>query len=235
MKPMTSAPRQTGPIHPAFHRSEGFRHGFTLVEILIGSAILGMMMIILTSALRVGADSWETGEARLIRASRLFVVQSFLKRHIATLFPLNSANAQGGMDPAVQGTSQEISYIAALPDQLEGGGLYRFSIYPAGEEDNRLIRVSITPFSSIAQNDRAAPAPIDDVILLEHCEYLKFSYFGVPQNTGNQQVLNGQVQPMWMDEWREYQLPLLIKIEMSRTGEAPWPTLFIAPKTQTLR
>ena len=192
-------------------------------------------MLILTSALRVGADSWETGEERLIRAGRLFVVENFLKRHIATLFPLNSANAQGGMDPALQGTSGDLSYIAALPDQLEGGGLYRFHIYPSGNEEKKEIRVSITPYSSIAQADRPPQAPIDDVVLLENAEFLQFSYFGVPQSQGNQQLVNGQPQPIWTNEWREYQLPLLIRIDMSRSGEAPWPTLFIAPKTQTLR
>ena len=53
--------------------------GFTLIEILIGTAILGIMMLILTGSLRIGAQSWEAGETRIERANRQFVIQNFLK------------------------------------------------------------------------------------------------------------------------------------------------------------
>lgn len=193
-------------------------------------------MLIMTSALRVGAESWETGEARLEKANRLYIVETFLKRHIATLFPLTSVNAQGGMEPALLGSPSELAYVAALPDQLEGGGLYRFRIYTAGEDENLSLRVSITPYTSNSgQSDRPQPAPIDDVVLLDGASVLKFSYFGVAQNQGSLQMANGLPAPMWMDEWHDYQLPTLIKIELGRQNEPPWPSLYIAPKTQTLR
>lgn len=212
------------------------RNGFTLIEILIATTLLGIMMLILTSALRVGADSWETGEARLEKANRLYVVETFLKRHVATLFPLTAVNGQGSMEPALQGTATELTYVAALPDQLEGGGLYRFQISLSGEEDNGVIKVLITPYTSTSgATDRPPPAPIDDVVLLDHATFLKLSYFGVLQSQGSSQNINGQPQAVWSDNWHEYQLPILIKMELGRQGEAPWPTLFIAPKTQTLR
>jgi hypothetical protein len=39
----------------------------------------------------------------------------------------------------------------------------------------------------------------------------------------------------WVDKWREYQLPTLIRIDVEREGETPWPSLIIAPKTLMLR
>lgn len=209
-------------------------NGFTLIEILIGTAILGIMMLILTGSLRIGAQSWEAGEARIERANRQFVVQNFLKRHIATLLPLSAVNAKGEMEPALNGIENAFSYIAALPDQLEGGGLYRFIIYLTGDEGNQAIRVSITPFQSNPKSELPPPQPIDDVVLLDQASYFQVSYFGISQEQ-NTQTTGGPPQPRWTNIWHDYQLPLMIRIDMGRIGEPSWPTLLIAPKTQVLR
>ena len=55
--------------------------GFTLIEVLLATTLLGIMMLLLTGSLRIGADSWEAGEERMAKASRLFIVESFLRRH----------------------------------------------------------------------------------------------------------------------------------------------------------
>lgn len=209
--------------------------GFTLIEILIAISILGIMMLILTGALRIGAESWEAGEARIERANRVFVVQNFLRRHVATLLPLSAVNAKGEMEPAVNGIGNAFSYIAALPDQLEGGGLYRFTIYLTGEEENQAIRVSIVPFQSNPRNDRPQPPPIDDVVLLDQASHFKVSYFGVIQDQTGQVSPGGLPQPKWTNFWHDFQLPTMIKIEMGRMGDSAWPTLLITPKTQVLR
>ncbi len=208
--------------------------GFTLIEILIGTAILGIMMLILTGSLRIGAQSWEAGEARIERANRQFVIQNFLKRHIATLLPLSAVNAKGEMEPALNGINNAFSYIAALPDQLEGGGLYRFIVYLTGDEGNQAVRVSITPFQSNPKSERPPPQPIDDVVLLDQASHFQVSYFGISQEQ-NTQTTGGPPQPRWTNTWHDYQLPLMIRIDMGRIGEPSWPTLLIAPKTQVLR
>lgn len=208
--------------------------GFTLIEILIGTAILGIMMLILTGSLRIGAQSWEAGEARLERANRQFVIQNFLKRHIATLLPLSAVNAKGEMEPALNGIGNAFSYIAALPDQLEGGGLYRFIVYLTGDEGNQAIRVSITPFQSNPKSEAPPPQPIDDVVLLDQASHFQVSYFGISQEQ-NAQTSGGVPQPRWTNMWHDYQLPLMIRIDMGRVGEPSWPVLLIAPKTQVLR
>ena len=61
-------------------RPRSFDDGFTLIEVLIGTALLGMMMLVLTGSLRIGAESWEAGEERMVKASRLYVVEGFLSR-----------------------------------------------------------------------------------------------------------------------------------------------------------
>lgn len=212
--------------------------GFTLMEVLLATALLGIMMVLLTGSLRIGATSWEAGEERLAKASRLFIVESFLRRHIGTLLPVTSVNSQGEMEPSFRGTADMLSYVAPLPDQLEGGGLYRFQLYVSGQDEHRALRIAIIPYSSGPSQNQgqslSEPKPVDDLALVEPLEHVKFAYFG-PVNDAANPSPTGMPVGKWVQEWREYQLPTLIRIEIAREGEDPWPELLIAPKSLMLR
>jgi len=208
--------------------------GFTLIEVLLATTLLGIMMLLLTGSLRIGADSWEAGEERMAKASRLFIVESFLRRHIATLIPVSGVNNNGEMEPSFRGTATSLSYVAPLPDQLEGGGLYRFDLYLQEQDDTKSLRVSIVPYQSSPDAHKSQPKPIDDIAIVEQVTALKFAYYGPVTENGTLPPPGGQT-GKWMDGWREYQLPTLIRIEIEREGENPWPPLIIAPKTLMLR
>jgi general secretion pathway protein J len=215
-------------------RFNSLHKGFTLIEVLLATALLGIMMLLLTGSLRIGADSWEAGEERMAKASRLFIVESFLRRHIASLLPVSGVNKNGEMEPAFRGTANTLSYVAPLPDQLEGGGLYRFKLYVAGQDDNRALRVSIVPYQSDPNQSKTEPKPIDDLAIVEEVRNIAFSYYG-PETTGGNAPPPGGPIGKWTDTWSDYQLPTLIRIDIEREGEDPWPTVMIAPRTLMLR
>lgn len=214
------------------------QQGFTLMEVLLATALLGIMMLLLTGSLRIGATNWEAGEERLAKASRLFIVESFLRRHIGSLLPVTSVNSQGEMEPSFRGTPEMLSYVAPLPDQLEGGGLYRFQLYVAGQDETRALRIAIIPYSSGPSQNQGQnlndAKPIDDLALVEPLGKVKFAYFGPVTDASNPSPTGAPV-GKWVQEWREYQLPTLIRIEIEREGEEPWPELLIAPKSLMLR
>ena len=211
------------------------QEGFTLIEVLIATTLLGIMMLILTGSLRIGADSWEAGEEKLTKASRMFIVESFLRRHIGTLVPVSSFNSSGEMEPSFRGTETRLSYVAPLPDQLEGGGLFRFDVYLADKDGKKALRVSIVPHQS-SNNDKqkTEPEPIDNIAIVEDVVNVKFAYFGTTADDDDQSAF-GVPKGKWMNQWHEYQLPKLIRIDIEREGEDPWPRLLIAPKTLMLR
>lgn len=212
----------------------GRQSGFTLIEMLIASVLLGIMMLLLTGSLRIGAGSWEAGEERMAKASRLFIVESFLRKHIGSLLPVSGVNSNGEMEPSFKGTASSLTYVAPLPDQLEGGGLYRFELYLAGQDDRKELRVAIVPYQSTPDQTKRPPQPIDDIAIVEDVVNLRFAYFG-PQNEGGNLRQPNAPTGKWVNEWREYQLPTLIRIEIARAGEDPWPSLLIAPRTLMLR
>jgi len=215
-------------------RTPGHAAGFTLIEVLIATVLLGMMMLMLTGSLRIGADSWEAGEERLNQASRMFIVESFLRRHIGGLMPVSAVSSNGEMEPAFRGTGNSLSYVAPLPDQLEGGGLYRFKVYVTGQDETKALRVSITPYRSTPETQKTEPEPIDDIAIVDPVREVKFGYYGPSENEADNNQ-NGVPKGKWVESWRDYQLPTMIRIDIDPVGEEPWPSLVLAPRTLMLR
>jgi general secretion pathway protein J len=208
--------------------------GFTLIEMLIATVLLGIMMLLLTGSLRIGADSWEAGEERLNKASRMFIVESFLRRHIGSLMPVSAVNRAGEMEPAFRGTGASLSYVAPLPDQLEGGGLYRFKVYVSGQDEAKELRVTITPYRSAPETHKTEPEPIDDIAIVDPVREVRFAYYGpTGDESGNDQA--GVPKGKWVESWEDYQLPTMIRIDIDPMAEEPWPSLVLAPRTLMLR
>lgn len=206
--------------------------GFTLLEVVIATTILGVMMLLLTGSLRIGAQSWDAGEERLAKASRLYVVTNFLRTHIGSLLPVAGTRRDGEIDPAFKGTPESLEYVAALPEQVKAGGLYRFQIYLAKNGEHQDLRVAIVSY--VNGPDRSDNVePIDDLPLLENVKHFKASY--LPLVLQPQNILSLGETVKWVDDWQVPQLPGLVRLDIELEGEEPWPPLVIAPKTQMLR
>lgn len=198
--------------------------GFTLLEVLIATVLLAVMMGLLMGGMRVGADSWGQGERLAERASRLLVVDNFLRSHLSDakpLFDLPSDPALAGMPPALvfNGGPAFLEYAGTLPPQVRGG-LYKFRLRLAQEDGRSDLKLSMRPFST---GQGGGEAPIEDVLVLEDVASLRIAYY---------KKAPGEAEPRWLDEWKEGFLPSLIRIDIEVRGEPPWPPIFVAPRAE---
>jgi general secretion pathway protein J len=206
--------------------------GFTLLEVLIATTLLGVMMLLLTGSLRIGVQSWDAGEERIARASRMFVVQNFLRTHIGSLLPVASTLKDGRMEPAFRGGQDALEYVAPLPEQVKVGGLYRFQLYVSKDGERKDLRMAILPYLSGPDQGKTVE-PMDDLALLENIKDIKLSY--LPRVFPGQNPMSQRQEIQWTDEWKNNQLPALIRLDIEPENEEPWPTLVIAPRTLVLR
>jgi general secretion pathway protein J len=63
-------------------------NGFTLIEMLIAISLLGIMVVLLFASLRIAAESWNSGEAKISEVNKKAVVYQFFKRHLSNVKPL---------------------------------------------------------------------------------------------------------------------------------------------------
>lgn len=213
------------------HRS--FRQrGFTLMEVLIAATLLAVMMTLILGSLRIGVDSWSTGERRSASINRMLVTANFLRTHLSAALPLFLPPQPGklGGDPSglrpqflFRGEQGWLQYAGTLPPQVMGG-MYRFDLHWVQSTERSELRLTIWPLSP--GDPGKVQEPIDDVVILEHVEGFSISYFKLNELEGRSE---------WLKEWNEENMPALIRIEIAVEGEDDWPPLVVAPRPEVRR
>ncbi|MCQ8105036.1 prepilin-type N-terminal cleavage/methylation domain-containing protein [Methylomonas sp. SURF-2] len=191
------------------------RHGFTLIEVLIAMTLLGVMVVLLFSCLRIAAESWNAGENKMASVNQKAVVYQFFKRHLTSIRPMPVMNSAQDAIPdgaqVFQGFAQNLTFVAGLPASSARKGLQIFNVVldPAGA----MVRVTLTPYR-LTDADRAPDKP---EVLLERVADLRFAYFGKIEEFD---------EPRWQQEWLvPDRLPSLIKVSIALQDGSYWPDM----------
>lgn len=191
--------------------------GFTLLELLIGMVLLGLILTLLFGGLRLGSKSWDGGDKRADDSAQLRAVHGFMRRELSQVFPLRWKK-EVDTQLAFAGTPDALRFVAPLPVQVSGGGLYLLGLeLENGEEGQRLImkRALTDPaakdFSSLEQGEKS--------VLADHIEKMSISYFG---------AVTPASEPGWQEKWDDPQrLPLLVRIQVKLNNGHDWPDLTV--------
>jgi len=101
------------------------QRGFTLLELLIALALIGLMVVLLFGALRFSSNAWASTEQRTERDAGMRLVYQYLADRMEQARPVTAyVESQGeevfffiGMDNAVE-------LVSLMSAQLGGGGLH---------------------------------------------------------------------------------------------------------------
>ena len=110
--------------------------GFTLLEMLVGLTLLGVLLILIYSALNIGLRAWDTGDQRAGEASHQRIVQSFLRRELGQVFPIRWRGIPESII-AFEGEKQELKFVTALNlgASIKEGGLQWGHLYLANDSE----------------------------------------------------------------------------------------------------
>jgi len=90
--------------------------GFTLLELLIVVAILGLILAALSNGVRFAGQAWQVQERQSTRQGDLDAVQSVIRNLIAS-------------GTALEGDSTSLRFASELPRALARGGLYEVDLH----------------------------------------------------------------------------------------------------------
>ncbi|MDG4555299.1 MAG: prepilin-type N-terminal cleavage/methylation domain-containing protein [Candidatus Competibacter sp.] len=188
--------------------------GFTLLELLVAITLMGLVLVVLYSGLRLGLNGWDSGERRAEATNRLRSVQEFLRRQLAqsmTVYEIN--NERWERFAVFSGRAEEIEFVAPMPARLGRGGLYRMRI---GMADGQL-RLRWRPY---LPGDPAAGEE-KETVLLDGVSAMEWAYFG-PERDGDQEPSR------WRADWVSVaRRPLLVRLNLTLRSES-WPDLVVA-------
>ena len=192
--------------------------GFTLLELMIGLALLGLIMTLIFAGLQLSIRSWDAAEAAGEQANRMRLVQALLARELAAVYPYRWKNTVD-MNLAFSGAGNSVRFVSSTPPRAGQGGLNQVELFVAksGQDVRLLMR------RQIPAREQRDFAPLEDeegLVLLDGLEGAVFEFFGADTPGGK---------PAWRDRWEDPQrLPRLVRVSLRSKGSPPWPEVVVA-------
>ncbi|MCO5762003.1 MAG: prepilin-type N-terminal cleavage/methylation domain-containing protein [Chromatiaceae bacterium] len=186
--------------------------GFTLLELVVAITLMGLVLVVLYSGLRLGMSGWDSGEQRAEATNRLRLVQEFLRRQLAQSMTVYQTGDEQERVVVFAGQADTIEFVAPMLAQLGQGGLYRVRVEAS---DGRLwIRWRpYLPADPSAGEER-------ETELLDGVSAVEWAYFGSEGDDDSQ--------PQWRSDWTSPERrPVLVRLNLNLRGE-PWPDLVVA-------
>ena len=198
--------------------------GFTLVELLIAMALLGMLTVLAYGAVQFGNLSWRHVEARRDADADRAAVRRVLGRAIETAYPEFASPNYADRQIAFDGEPTSLQLIAPLPEALSPG-LMAVEKFGLGNGSDSMLLLMTWRLDLPAATGGPLPSKITPVarsIASIHLTYFGRSKDGDP--------------PAWFDQWSGMDhLPDLVHVRVWRQGRpnVPWLEFSVAPGTTT--
>jgi general secretion pathway protein J len=196
------------------------QRGFTLIEVLIAMTLLGMMVVLLFTSMKICAESWQKGEDKIDDVNDVAAVYQFFQHHLTEARPLWDDFSEENKLLSFQGENQALQFVSAFPASAKKAGLQVFSLKLVNDGAEKIILVSIKPFFPATDGEEWRK---EEVTLLRHVSNFSIQYF-----TKDESEPSGY----WQDNWLNMEfLPSLVKIKIERDDGRFWPEMTIALKT----
>ncbi len=195
--------------------------GSTLIELLISIMIVGVILVIIMGAFRIGIRAWEKGEQDVESFQRQQIVLSILKRQLSSICR-RPISIEGGGSFVFNGDEKIIDFISTvsiIPGNDIGNVRVTYRVSQNNNDNLYLLEIAERNFLTGGPNnaiDETIDMLEDDMIheLVDGVYDIRFEYLKIVQNEA------GEWQPVW-DEGSETGLPAAVKCILQMDEKKP--------------
>jgi general secretion pathway protein J len=192
--------------------------GFTLVEVLVATALLALVMLGLLTALRSFAQTEARIDERVRIDDGLRVSERFLRAIMASVSPRLRPTAAGAPKQIdFTGGGEAMRWIGVMPARHGAGGLYRFHLFarPADAGAPAVLMLEFAPYVP-GFDAPLEPAAAQSRAMAVGMGEVRFRY--------QDEAESGEV---WLAEWpHSDRLPKRIALSLVSSSR-PWPEMVV--------
>lgn len=192
--------------------------GFTLLELMIGLALLGLIVTLIFAGLQLTLRGWDEAVATGERSNRIRLVQALLTRELEAVYPYRWKTG-ADMNIAFIGAGDSLRFVSSTPPRSGQGGLNLVELaFARSAQGVRLLMRRQIPEREQRDFDRLEEE--DSMVLLGDLDGATFEYYGSDTLAGR---------PSWRDSWEDLQrLPRLVRVSLRPKGYPAWPDVVVA-------
>ena len=214
--------------------------GFTLLELLIALALVGLILTLLYGALHFASRAWDSAEARLDRDTRITALWHYLGDRLRRARAIQAwVPDQRRSDFLFHGEARALEFVTDMPAQLGAGGLYILRLQPVERGGRRALLLRRWFYHpEVLSGEAGVPRwrPLGDAgldesglekpglrawysesVLVDDLRAVRWEYYGPPEP--------GDTEGEWQESWEERnRLPWLVRLTL-RDRQGAWPVM----------
>jgi len=185
--------------------------GYSLIELLVVLALMGLIAVAMSGGIRFGAKVWERTGVQVEGLEQTQGAQALLRNLLSTVSPrlFDPSNAN---EDAFVGNGQRMSFTAPMPPSLGQGGSARFNLTASRQDGATQLVIEWRPRHGARRESKQ--------LLLRGAGTVAFAYATVDAA--------GAI--AWTDTWAaDAGTPALIRIraDFAQSGAIRWPDLIV--------
>jgi general secretion pathway protein J len=199
--------------------------GFTLIELLISITIVGVILVIILGALRIGVRAWESGERDIEINQRQQAVLSLMNRQLASAcwVEIRKEEAEPYYFSGNANFAEFISGISITPENTYGKVYVAYRIIP-DEGEGMTLEVAEQALARVGPDTRLYEPDAEDFReLIAGAEDMSFEF----------QVMGEEGEITWESDFspeKQTGLPSAVRFNLKLTEKTP-PVSIIARVT----
>ena len=200
----------------------GRLQGFTLLELLIGMTLVGFILTLLFAGLRLGTQSWEVGDRRMVSSSRQAIVIDFIRRALEQTYPLRWP-IDGEEQLAFAGEADSLRFVGSISTHSGVLGNHLLSLDLADGEIGRdlVIRWQLP---DPREPGFEFPEAANQKVLVKAIKSMNLAYFGAKTDLE---------EPAWHDQWLLQKTPPeLIRLQLILENGETWPYIVASTRVR---
>jgi len=182
--------------------------GFTLLELILSLAIMGVVLLLIFGALRIGARAWEKGEADVEVEQRQRAVFELIQKQIASacFYEIKT----GDDTFCFKGTETEIQFVSRSPiaPGFRSGIVYvNYTVNEGKANDKMGLMLYERDMIFMKEEDFSSDAAENSLRLISGFQNLRFAYLKMNEDGGETSWQN-----FWDSSEDSMEMPLAVKM-----------------------